>query len=325
MEEINYSFWKNRSVLVTGAAGFLGSQLCAKLADLGSNVRALIRYNSANSYGLLDLLPVETQEKIEIYAGDILDEASLLDPMKDVDVVFHLAAIPSIPYSLQNPRHVFQVNVQGTTNVLFAAKAASARKVVLASSAGASDKRHPLSPYITSKAAMEKVGLGFVHGFHRDVTTIRLLNNYGPGQSARAIVPTIISQALERDDVHLGALDPKLDFTYSGDTIAAFLRTAESGETPGNILTWGTGSSISVKELAEQIFKLVGRKGLHIVTDEKRVRKAPGPVASLEDDIKNTHRILQLSPHTDLQTGLQRTIAWIFGNKALYKTGIYNI
>lgn len=240
-------------------------------------------------------------------------------------MVFHMAAIPSIPYSMQNPRHVFQVNIQGTTNVLFAAKIASVSKVLLASSAGASEKRDPLSPYITSKAAMEKVGLGFFYGFHLDVTTIRLLNNYGPGQSARAIVPTIISQALTRDDIHLGALKPRLDFTFRDDTIGAILKTVEADETPGKILTWGTGNSITITELAEQIFALLGRKELHIVTDEKRVRTAPGSMTSLEDEIRDTHQILQFRPNVDLKTGLQTTIAWITANKELYKADIYNI
>jgi len=157
-----------------------------------------------------------------------------------VDIVFHLAAIPSIPYSFLNPRHIFMVNTYGTFNVLLAAKTTGVSQVILASSAGASEKRPLLSPYITSKAAMEKIGLGFHQGLDLKVNTLRLLNNYGPRQSARAVIPCIISQALVRNDVHLGALEPKMDFNYVDDTIEAFLRTTESTGALGKVLTWST-------------------------------------------------------------------------------------
>jgi len=318
-------YWKNRKILITGAGGFIGSHLTERLLREGSVVRTFIRYNSANSFGLLESIPEMYRRDIEIHSGDITDEASILPALKDTEVVFHLAAIPSIPYSLLNPRQVFQVNTVGTFNLLLASKAAGVRRVVITSSAGASEKRSLLSPYIMSKAAMEKVGLGFHEGSALQVSTIRLMNNYGPRQSARAIIPTIISQALTRNDVHLGALEPKMDFNFVDDTVEAILRTAENDNAQGRILHWGTGLSISIKELAGLIFNIINNKELHIVTDEKRVRPYAGPAASLEEEISDTHRLLNYSPAVELEAGLKRTISWINSNIEKYKTEIYNI
>ena len=314
---------KNNKILVTGAGGFIGSHLCERLVREGSKVRAFIRYNAKGSWGLLEWLSREIIEEIEIVDGDIIDEDSVLAAMKDIELVFHMAALPSIPYSFRNPRHVFMVNTYGTFNILSAARASGVERVILASSAGASEKRPLLSPYVTTKAAMEKIGMGFHHGLGQKVSIIRLLNNYGPRQSARAIIPTIISQALVKDDVHLGALEPKMDFNYIGDTLCALLRTAELTDVQGKTLTWGTGITTSIKELAEIIFSLIGRKGLHIVTDQQRVRPQAGIMASLDEDILTTHRLLGYSPETSLREGLQKTIEWISDNIEQYKTDKY--
>lgn len=316
---------KNKKILVTGAGGFIGSHLCEMLVREGSKVRAFLRYNSGNSRGLLEWLPREIREEIEIVDGDIVDEDSVLNAMKDRELVFHMAALPSIPYSFKHPRHVFMVNTYGTFNVLSAARNSGVDRIILASSAGASEKRPLLSPYVTTKAAMEKIGMGFHHGLGQKVSIVRLLNNYGPRQSARAIVPTIISQAIVKDDVHLGALEPKIDFNYVGDTISALVRTAGNADTEGEILTWGTGISTSIKDLAEMIFSLIGRKELHIVTDRQRLRPQSGSLASLDEEISATHRLLDYSPGTSLQEGLQRTIEWITGNIELYKTDEYAV
>ena len=314
---------KNKKILVTGAGGFIGSHLCERLVREGSKVRAFIRYNSRSSWGLLEWLPQEIKKEIEIIDGDILDESSVINAIKDTELVFHMAALPSIPYSFRNPRHVFMVNTYGTFNVLSAARAKGVDKVILASSGGASERRPLLSPYVTTKAAMEKIGMGFHQGLDQKVSIVRLLNNYGPRQSARAIIPAIVSQALVREDVHLGALEPKMDFNYIGDTLCAILRAAESVNAEGKILTWGTGKSTSIKDLAELIFTLIGRKGLHIVTDEQRVRPNPGIMASLDEDISATHKLLDYSPETSLREGLQKTIGWISDNIELYKTDKY--
>ena len=325
MKEKNGSFWKGRAVLVTGAAGFIGSHLCEKLAQTGAKVRAFVRYNSMNSYGLLEGVDDKVREKMEIYAGEILDQASVLGAMKDVDVVFHMAALPSIPYSVMNPSHVFSVNTIGSQNVLLSGKSCGAKKVVLASSGGASEKRMLLSPYVTSKAAMEKIGLGFHQGFGMNVTTLRLLNNYGPRQSARAVIPTIISQALVKNEVNLGALEAAMDFNFVGDTVEAFLRVAERDESAGRILTWGSGKSTSIGDLANLIFSIIGKEGLRVVREEKRVRPYRGPAASLNEDIAATYEVLGYTPKVSLEEGLQKTIDWISRHLDLYKPEVYAV
>lgn len=323
MAQVNKDFWKKKTVLVTGAAGFIGSHLCEKLVLSGSRVRAYIRYNSANSYGLLEGLNNDILSNIEIISGDILDESSLIKATQKVDIVYHMAALPGIPYSFTNPRHVFMVNTGGTFNLLQAARSAGVGHVILASSAGASEKRLILSPYIMSKAAMEKIGLGFHQCLGLSVSVLRLLNNYGPRQSSRAIVPTIISQALVKNDVHLGALEPRMDFNYVSDTINAYMLLAEKEETQGKVLTWGTGISTSIKELAEMIFNLIGKDGLRIITDESRIRTSGGPSASLEEDVLATQKELSYIPQYDLQKGLKETIEWISENLYRYKTDQY--
>jgi len=325
MKEKNGSFWEGRSVLVTGAAGFIGSHLCEKLAQTGAKVRAFVRYNSMNSYGLLEGVDDKVREKMEIYAGEILDQASVLGAMKDVDVVFHMAALPSIPYSVMNPSHVFSVNTIGSQNVLLSGKSCGAKKVVLASSGGASEKRMLLSPYVTSKAAMEKIGLGFHQGFGMNVTTLRLLNNYGPRQSARAVIPTIISQALVKNEVNLGALEAAMDFNFVGDTVEAFLRVAERDESAGRILTWGSGKSTSIGDLANLIFSIIGKEGLRVVREEKRVRPYRGPAASLNEEIAATYEVLGYTPKVSLEEGLQKTIDWISRHLDLYKPEVYAV
>ena len=325
MKELINNFWKGKTILVTGAAGFIGSHLCERLVKEGCKVRAFVRYNSNNSYGHLESIPNVIRENIEIVSGDILDESSINKAMNYVDIVFHLAAIPSIPYSFLNPRHIFMVNTYGTFNVLLGAKTSGVNQVILASSAGASEKRPLLSPYVTSKAAMEKVGLGFHQGLELNVKTLRLMNNYGPRQSARAVIPCIISQALVRDDVHLGALEPKMDFNYVNDTIEALLRTAESSKALGKVLTWGSGNSISIKELAYLVFSLIGRDNLHIVIDKERIRPYPGPMPSLEEDILTTQKLLNYSPQTSFREGLRETIEWISEHNDHYKTDVYNV
>lgn len=325
MKGITSGYWKKKHVLVTGAAGFIGSHLVEKLVALGARVRAFIRYNSMGSCGLLEMIPEETRCAIEIRRGDILDEPSIEPILKNINVIFHMAALPSIPYSFINPHHVFAVNTYGTLNLLLAAKKAGVERVVLASSAGASEKRLMSSPYVTSKAAMERIGLGFHQGLETNVTTLRLFNNYGPRQSARAVIPTIISQALVKDDVHLGATEPKMDFNYVDDSVRAFLRTAEMKATGGEILTWGTGVFTSIGRVAELVFALIGRSTLHVVTDEERVRPFAKEVSTLEDEVLRTRDTLGIDSEVSLEEGLKRTIAWMSRNMNIYDTDLYAI
>ena len=325
MVDILTDFWQGKNVLVTGAAGFIGSHLSEKLVQLGACVRAFIRYNSTSSCGLIDAIPDEIRVKIEIHRGDLLDEFSVQRAIQGAEIVFHMAALPSIPYSFQNPRHVFLVNTYGTMNLLLAAKQAQVKRIMLASSAGASEKRPLSSPYVTSKAAMEKLGVGFFQGLETSVTTLRLFNNYGPRQSARAVIPTIISQALVKDDVHLGALEPRMDFNYVGDSLRAFLVAAQNMSTGGEILTWGTGVFTSIGDLAQMIFSLIGRPELHVVQDEERVRPFSKVFSKLEDEVIRTRDILKITPEVNLKEGLRRTIDWISKNIDFYRTDTYAI
>jgi nucleoside-diphosphate-sugar epimerase len=325
VEDISQDSWKGKRVLVTGAAGFIGSHLSEKLIQLGARVRAFIRYNSMNSCGLIDAIPEETRRGIEIYRGDLLDEFSIQRAIEGTEIVFHMAALPSIPYSHYNPRHVFLVNTYGALNLLLAAKQAGVERILLASSAGASEQRPLSSPYVTSKAAMEKIGLGFYQGLDTSVTTVRLFNNYGPRQSARAVVPTIISQALVKNDVHLGALEPKMDFNYVGDSLRAFLLSAQKVNTSGKTLTWGTGVFTSIGDLAQMIFSLIDRPGLHVVQDEERVRPCSKAFSTFEDEVMHTREILKIKPEVNLREGLKKTIDWISNNSDFYKTDTYAI
>ncbi|UCF70158.1 MAG: SDR family NAD(P)-dependent oxidoreductase [candidate division WOR-3 bacterium] len=325
MGEEKLDYWRDKAVLVTGAAGFIGSHLTERLVQLGSRVRAFVRYNSTNSYGLLDLLPARIRQKFEIVTGDIVDASSIQSALEGMEIVFHMAALPSIPYSFRNPRHVFLVNTYGTMNLLLAAGEMGVERIVLASSAGASEKRSLTSPYVTSKAAMEKLGVGFFQSKSASVTTVRLFNNYGPRQSARAVIPTIISQALVKDDVHLGNIEPRMDFNYVSDSIDAFIRTAQYRTTDGRILTWGTGLFTSIRDVAHMVFTLIGRPGLHIVREEKRVRPYSGPGDSLSEEVLQTRELLDLAPKVDLNEGLEKTISWISDNIGLYKTDLYAV
>jgi len=325
MKNVNKDFWSEKKVLITGAGGFVGSHLSERLVCLGARVKAFIRYNSMNNYGLIETLPKEIKKNIEFFIGDITEEMSIYDAIKDMEVVFHLAALPSIPYSFLNPHHVFSVNIYGTFNMLLAAKAHGVDKVIIASSAGASEKRNLLSPYVTSKAAMEKIGMGFYQGLDLSINIIRLFNNYGPRQSGRAVIPTIISQSLIRNDVHLGALEPKIDFNYISDTVEAFLRAAENNNTQGKVLTWGTGIYTSIEQVAKMIFSIIGRKDLHIVTDKERIRPFAASMPSFKDDILSTRKLLNYAPKFTLQEGLKRTINWISQHIDMFKTSIYNI
>ncbi|MBN1183239.1 MAG: SDR family NAD(P)-dependent oxidoreductase [Bacteroidales bacterium] len=323
VENERLGFWNGKRVLVTGAAGFIGSHLCEKLVLSGSRVSAFIRYNSVNSFGLLEGLNNDILSSIKIISGDILDESSIIKATQEVEIIYHLAALPGIPYSFTNPRHVFMVNTGGTFNILQAARSSGVRHVILASSAGASEKRPISSPYIMSKAAMEKIGLGFHQALDLPVSVMRLLNNYGPRQSARAVIPTIISQALVGKDVRLGALEPKMDFNYVSDTINALMLLEEKAEIQGKVYTWGTGVNTSIKDLAEIIFALIDSEGRNIVSDESRIRNQAGAVASLEEDILATQRDLSYTPQYDLQKGLKETIEWFSENLNQYKTDNY--
>ncbi|HSJ53226.1 MAG TPA: SDR family NAD(P)-dependent oxidoreductase, partial [Anaerolineae bacterium] len=262
--------WANRSVLVTGAGGFIGSHLTERLAREGARVRAFVRYNSRSDAGLLSLLAAPLLADVEIVAGDLRDGEAVRAAMQGIDVVFHLGALIAIPYSYLHPREVVETNVLGTLNVLLAARDLGTARVVHTSTSevyGTArytpiDEEHPLqgqSPYSASKIGADKLAESFYRSFGLPVATLRPFNTYGPRQSARAVIPTIITQAIVADSIRLGALEPRRDFTYVLDTVDAFLRMGHHDAAVGQEVNAGADASISVGELAALILSLMGR------------------------------------------------------------------
>src|SRR5574342_430018 len=230
---------KDKSVLVTGAGGFIASHLVQRLVTEGAKVRAFVRYNSRGDVGLLRMLPVEVFSQLELVAGDLRDMEAVREAMQDIDTVFHLGALIAIPYSYVHPREVIETNVMGTLNVLMAARELGTRRVIHTSTSevyGTAqyvpiDERHPLqgqSPYSASKIGADRIAESFYRSFNVPVVTLRPFNTYGPRQSTRAVIPTIITQALTREEVKLGSLEPSRDFTFVADTVEGFLRVASA-------------------------------------------------------------------------------------------------
>ena len=274
--------WKNKKVLVTGADGFIGSHLAERLVELGANVRALVYYNSFNSWGWLDSLPKEIQDKMEIVQGDIRDVFNMRSIMKNIDIVFHLAALIAIPYSYISPVSYVKTNVEGTLNVMQAANDVKVEKIITTSTSetyGTAlyvpiDENHPLqgqSPYSASKVGADMIAESFYCSFNLPVAIARPFNTYGPRQSARAVIPTIISQVIKNEKVHLGAISPTRDFVFVKDTVEGFIAIAESDKSLGEIINIGTGVETSIGELFETIKKIIGND-VPLTHDEQRMR-----------------------------------------------------
>jgi len=322
-------------VLVTGAGGFIGSHLTEKLAGLGAKVRVFVRYNSREHWGLLEVLPDQVKDEIEVIMGDLRDPEAVDGAMNDVDVVFHLGALISIPYSYVHPREVVETNVMGTLNVLSAARSNKVERVVHVSSSevyGTAryvpiDEKHPLqgqSPYSASKIGADKIAESFYRSYGLPVAVIRPFNTYGPRQSARAVIPTIISQAIARDTVSLGSLHPVRDLTYVEDTVRAFIEVAEHDECIGEVVNIGSGYGISIGELASKIISLIGRE-VKITTDARRTRPPKSEVERLIADASKAKALIGWEPTVPLDEGLERTIHWIEENISRYKVGTYSI
>ena len=326
--------WSGKKVFVTGAGGFIGSHLCERLVDAGAEVTALVRYNSKGSYGFLEENLV-SKDGARIVLGDIRDETVFRSYLKHIDIVFHLAAIPGIPYSFLYPRDVFEINADGSLNLLIAAKEFGVGKIVLASSAetyGDSkylpiDEDHPQYPksqYAASKAAMEKLAWSFYFADELPINIVRLFNNYGPRQSARAVTPTIITQLFAGDEVKIGSLDPKRDFTFVLDTVGAFLKVGELEEY-GNVFNIGSGISVSVKEIIDTVCKILGRKGIKVVTDDSRIRPGQSEVWALMANNTRLKEATGWQPKFSYEEGLKITIDWIREHMGDYKVGKYSI
>lgn len=314
-----------KSVFITGADGFIGSHLTEELAEQGVQVRALVLYNSFGSCGWLDRTDPELRQKIEVVSGDIRDPHLMEELLEGVDVVFHLASLIAIPYSYRAPDSYVATNVTGTTNVM---QAALKRKVSLVVHTSTSEiygsaqtvpmnEAHPQvaqSPYAATKIAADQIALSFHRALGLPVTVIRPFNNYGPRQSARAVIPTIISQLLSgRSSIRLGNLTPTRDFTYVSDTVNGFIRAGSNPDTAGQTIHLGTGREISIQALTRQISGMLGRE-VQIVTDGTRVRPSPSEVTRLVCDASKAERLLGWTPSISLEEGLQRTIDWLRKN-----------
>jgi dTDP-glucose 4,6-dehydratase len=325
------SGWTGRRVLVTGAGGFIGSHLAERLVELGASVRALVEYNSLGSWGWLDDSP--SRHELEVVLADVRDPDGVRAATAGTEVVFHLAALIGIPYSYEAPSSYVQTNVLGTLNVLRAALETGSELVVHTSTSevyGTArsvpiSEEHPLqgqSPYAASKIGADKMAEAFHLSFGLPVATLRPFNTYGPRQSARAVIPTIVTQLLSGGPVALGNLEPTRDFTYVADTVDAFARVPDCPGAAGRVLNVGTGSEISIGDLVEKLEAILG-KTLPVVRDEERVRRPGSEVERLCADASEAQRLLGWRPATSLDEGLALTAEWLASNLERYRADAY--
>lgn len=324
-----------RPVAVTGAGGFIGGHLVERLASEGARVRALVRYNSRNERGTLDWLDPAALSEVEVVLGDLRDIESVNRVLAGTEVVFHLGAQIAIPYSYVNPRDFFETNVLGTLNVAQAAVAAGVQRVVHTSTSEVYGtarqvpitEDHPIepqSPYAASKVGADKLIDSYHRTFDLATTVLRPFNTYGPHQSARAVIPTIISQALEGDTIRLGSLDPRRDLTYVSDTVEGFVAAATSPAAVGRTVQLGTEHDVSVGDLVDTVAELLGRE-LTVVQDPERVRPAGSEVMRLISSPALAAELMGWSPRVNLREGLAQTIQWVERSRERFRTEHYVI
>lgn len=319
--------------LVTGGAGFIGSHLVERLIHEGVTVRCLVEYDSRGDIGWLDDIVPKARRDIEIVSGDLRDLDTIRSCAREVDIIFHLGALIAIPYSYAHPTQVVETNILGTLNVLIAARDYGTSRVIHTSTSevyGTAryipvDEKHPLqgqSPYSASKIGADKLAESFFAAYGVPVTTLRPFNTYGPRQSARAVIPTIVSQMLSGDTVRLGALSPTRDLTFVDDTVEAFVRIAECDVAIGGTFNTGSGKEISIGDLAQRIASLIA-KPLRIIQDEQRLRPIASEVERLCADSRAAERVFGWRPRISLDEGLMRTISWIDANLHRFNTKVY--
>ncbi len=327
--------WGGKKVLVTGAGGFIGSHLAEQLVQLGANVRGMVHYNSLGSWGWLDTSPLKSE--IEVVSGDIADRGSVHQAMKDREIVFHLAALIAIPYSYVAPISYVNANIIGTVNVLENARVLETERVLHTSTSevyGTAlevpiSEKHPLqgqSPYSASKIGADKLVESYYRSFETPVVTIRPFNTFGPRQSARAVIPTIITQCLSRDTIRLGSLTPTRDLNFVSNTADGFIKAAEAPREKvlGQTINLGTNREISVGELARKIVAIVGRK-VEIVTEDQRLRPVKSEVERLLADNRLAKELLGWEPKVSFEDGLLQTVDWLKCNLQRYRPDVYNV
>ena len=329
---------KGKNIFITGADGFIGSHLTERLVELGANVKAMVYYNSFNNWGWLDSIPNEILNEIDIIQGDIRCPQTVKNAMKDVDQVFHLAALIAIPYSYQSPDSYVDTNIKGTLNVLNGAKELDTEKILITSTSevyGTAkyipiDENHPFqgqSPYSASKIGADRLAESFYRSFNLPVTIVRPFNTYGPRQSARAVIPTIITQLLSgKNEIKLGSLSPTRDFNYVSDTVEGFIEIAKSDKTIGEEINIATQKEISIGEMAEEIIHQINPDA-KIISDNIRVRPANSEVERLLGSNEKIKRLTDWAPQYSLKKGISETIKWFSRKENLsqYKSNLYNI
>lgn len=329
---------KNKKVLLTGADGFIGSHLAERLLEEGCHVRAFVCYNSFNSWGWLDTLPKETRDKFEIFSGDIRDPNGVRTAMKDIDVVFHLAALIAIPFSYHSPDSYIDTNVKGTLNIIQAAKDLNVSRVLVTSTSEVygtaqfvpiteSHPKQPQSPYSASKIGADCIADSFYRSFDLPLTIVRPFNTYGPRQSARAVIPTIITQLLSgMEEIKLGDITPTRDLLFVKDTVNGFVEIAKCDALIGHEVNIATQSEITVGDLAQEMINQINPKA-KIVSDEQRLRPAKSEVFRLFGSNEKLKQYTNWEQKYSLEQGIAQTIEWfkITENLNKYKADIYNV
>ncbi len=326
---------KNKKVLVTGAGGFVGSHLVETLVKCGATVKAFVHYNSRNDWGLLEEVDKNILGEVEVMASDLRDADAVREAVKGQEVVFHLGALIGIPYSYVNPRDVVDSNVGGTLNVLVAARDFKVEKIIHTSTSEVygtaqyvpMDENHPpnpQSPYAASKLAGDLLALSFHHSYDLPVGVIRPFNIYGPRQSARAVIPSIITQALLKRRVNLGSIFPTRDLTFVTDSASGFVAFAECEKAVGEVVNLGSNREVSISELIEVVSTCLNKK-IKVTKEKKRVRPEKSEVERLFSDSRKAKALFGWDPKIDIEQGIRKTISWMERNIDKYKQEIYNI
>lgn len=324
-----------KKIFVTGAGGFIGSHLTEELIRQGADVTAMIHYNSSSSWGNLDFLPTDMKKELRVVAGNVEDSDFMMQSLKGMDIVFHLAALIAIPFSYIAPRSYVRTNVEGTLNVMEAVRRLEIERVVHTSTSevygtalyAPIDEKHPLqgqSPYSASKIGADKIAESYYLSFTTPVVTLRPFNTFGPRQSARAFIPTVISQALAQPEIHMGALDPQRDMTFVRDTALGFIAAGTTPGIEGETINLGVGETNSIGTITHKILELM-RCTKPIVQDADRMRPTKSEVRKLLSDNTKAKQLMNWQPTVSLELGLKETITFVEQHMNLFNTKQYTV